>query len=308
LHGERSRLDLSLNPEVKQKYKFPWTLVDFLLAQPESFEGRMDLAASSQQMPDVAAFDRIIIAYPVWFLSPAVPISAWLSSLPDGSLAGKDVVSICTCRNMWFEAQRHVRRLVEKKGGRIVAHATLEDLAPTAATLVTTPRFFLTGSRSFSESSPAWVQRKFPPFGVTESEYDALRVWSRTALAAPASVALCRPRAPLVLAELVGRRISRLYCAAWPLVKRAPRWVPTLYMLLVAVLTMVSIVVLMPPAAVLGKLPPLRGMLQRLANRVTSAATPSSSGGEVPAGSDLESTDGSKARASELLSTETTAP
>ena len=67
----------ALQPE--PEYPFPWPLLKFLDVFPESVY--LDPPQLKPLQVDVAqSFDLIIIAYTVWFLSPSLPITAFLKS------------------------------------------------------------------------------------------------------------------------------------------------------------------------------------------------------------------------------------
>ncbi len=252
-----SRVNLAEDPGVRGMYHHPWSFFDFLRALPGSH--RPELATGSVPLDGV---DILVIAYPVWFLSPAAPVGSFLRGLPAGALDGKAVITISTSRNMWFEAQRLVRRLVEAKGGRVHAHVALEDRGPTYATLITTPRFFLTGKDRFQ--SPL-ASRLFPPFGVAEGEYAALREWAgaHPAGAPPADGGFFKLKTPLALAEVVGRRIFSALLTPWAFFRHRGKVAQNAYLLVVAACTMLGILLLLPPLAILGSLPPLRQILAR---------------------------------------------
>lgn len=254
-------------PGIGGLYPMPWSFFGFLRAQPGSFRPREQFYGhASLELKD---FDLLVLVYPVWFLSPASPVGAWLEQLPAGCLTGKRVVTVCTARNMWVEAQRIVRQQIEKKGGVVVAHAALEDRAPDAKTLVTTPYFFLTGNKSFENPKR---RAAFPPFGIDETEYDRLARFGEAVAAMQSHERLAafetKPRR--VLAEIVGRRISQFYCSLWPVVRHLPRAVGDVYMSLVAVATVVSMLVLMPPTVLVARLPGLSRLLASWPDKMLS--------------------------------------
>jgi hypothetical protein len=126
-------------------YPFPWPFWRFLDAMPESALLEPP-ALEPFAVPAEAQFDLIILAYQVWFLAPAGPITAFLKSEAGRRLLrGRPVVTVVACRNMWLTAQETVKRLVREAGGRLQDHVAFCDPAPTLATLVTTPRWMLTG-------------------------------------------------------------------------------------------------------------------------------------------------------------------
>jgi len=97
-----------------------------------------------------------VLAYQVWFLSPSGPITAFLKS-DEGKrlLNGRPVVTVIACRNMWLTAQETVKRLIHEAGGELRDNVVFTDNAPTMATLITTPRWLLTGKRDAFLGLPA---------------------------------------------------------------------------------------------------------------------------------------------------------
>jgi len=76
-------------------------------------------------------------------------------------LAGKPVVSLVACRNMWFSAFDTLKTLVAEAGGRLVDHVALTDESPSLLTFITTPRWMLTGRRDrFLGLPPAGINAR----------------------------------------------------------------------------------------------------------------------------------------------------
>jgi hypothetical protein len=128
-------------------YPFPWSFFTFLDAFPESV--RLDpppiepLTGAADE-----SFDLVILAYQVWFLSPSLPVTSFLTSDAGRRLlAGKPVVTVVACRNMWLMAQETVKRLLQEAGAHLVDHVAFVERANVLATLITTPRWLLTGRR-----------------------------------------------------------------------------------------------------------------------------------------------------------------
>jgi hypothetical protein len=264
--------NLADDPGINGLYPMPWSLFGFLRAQPGSFTPRERFQSHASIEP--GEFDILALVYPVWFLSPASPVGAWLNQLPAGCLAGKCVLTVCTSRNMWVEAQRIVRERIEEKGGIVVAHAALEDRAPEAKSLITTPYFFLTGNRRFANPKR---RAAFPAFGIDEAEYDRFANFGKAVAAMQPNdrVAAFDIKPRRVLAEIVGRRISLFYCGLWPLVRHLPRSVGDAYMGLVAVATLISMVLLMPPTALVARLPGISRWLSSWPEKMLSRSKPS---------------------------------
>lgn len=128
-------------------YPFPWPFWRFLDSFPECVH-RDPPALQPLPLAADADFDLVIVGYPVWFLSPAAPVTAFLQSEPGKRLLrGKPVVTVTACRNMWLMAQDAVKELLRQAGARHCDHVALTDPGSALATFITTPRWVLTGRR-----------------------------------------------------------------------------------------------------------------------------------------------------------------
>jgi hypothetical protein len=148
-----------LRPETA--FPFPWPFFAFLDAFPESV--RLDPRPNKPlSIPADTAFDLVILAWTVWYLSPSQPVTAFLQS-DEGKrlLAGKPVVSLVACRNMWSSAFDTLKTLVAEAGGQLVDHVALTDESPALASFITTPRWMLTGRRNrFLGLPPAGINAR----------------------------------------------------------------------------------------------------------------------------------------------------
>ena len=153
--GHKVHLE-TLVPETP--FPWPWSLVDFVDVFAESVQ--LDAPPLKPlSIPGDAEFDLVILTYQVWYLSPALPIVAFLNSArAKHLLKGKPVVTLVACRNMWLTAQQTMQRLIAEAGGELRDHIAFTDNAHALATLITTPRWVLTGKRdSFLGLPPAGV-------------------------------------------------------------------------------------------------------------------------------------------------------
>ena len=98
----------------------------------------------------------MVIAYTVWFLAPSQPIAAFLQR-PETRrlLAGKPVITLIGCRNMWLAAQEKMKTLLAANGAQLVGNIVKTDACGTAASFVTTPAWLLTGNKRYFRSLPA---------------------------------------------------------------------------------------------------------------------------------------------------------
>jgi hypothetical protein len=143
-------------------FAFPWSLRRFLDAFPESA-----LQIPSELEPLSLSgdenFDLIILPYQVWFLAPSQPVVAFMRDPAARKLlAGKPIVTIIACRNMWLLAQEKMKLLIKTAGARLIDNVALTDNAHTLATLITTPLWVLSGNRH--------LLRALPPAGVSEHD------------------------------------------------------------------------------------------------------------------------------------------
>lgn len=135
-----------LRPE--QAYPFPWPFFQFFDAFPEAAH----LRAPELEPLSVTGeedFDLVILFYQVWFLAPSLPVTAFLQHpLAARLLKDKPVVTVIACRNMWLMAQEKMKNMLSNLGARLIDNVVLYDHGNVFATLVTTPRWFLTGKQT----------------------------------------------------------------------------------------------------------------------------------------------------------------
>jgi hypothetical protein len=153
----QARADVSLRMVALQPqtpFPFPWTFFEFLDIFPES----VYLDPPPNRSIDIAAgesFDLVILAYQVWFLSPSLPVTAFLKS--DAArrlLVGKPVITVIGCRNMWLIAQEKTKRLLQDLGAHLIDNIVLTDRGG-FSTFITTPRWLLTGRKEGFWGLPA---------------------------------------------------------------------------------------------------------------------------------------------------------
>jgi hypothetical protein len=148
-------------------YPFPWPFWKFFNIFPDAMYDDPD-PIEPLPLPANADFDLIILGYQVWFLSPSMPMAAFLKSDQARQLlSGKPVITALCCRNMWLSAQERVKQRLQEIGARLIDHIALVDRSPNAATLVSTPMWLLTGKRG------PFLGGLIPVAGVTVEEIAA---------------------------------------------------------------------------------------------------------------------------------------
>ena len=163
--------DVVLRPA--QPFAFPWRFLPFFDAFPETVH--LQPAPIEPPVLTHERYDLVVIAYSVWFLSPAQPITAFLQSeTARRVLRDTPVITLIGCRNMWLMAQEKMKCLLADAGARLVGNVVKIDQCGSAASFITTPLWMFTGKRQ----AVHWL----PPAGISEAEIaDAARFGQRTA-------------------------------------------------------------------------------------------------------------------------------
>jgi hypothetical protein len=152
---------LTLQPQ--PDYPFPWSTRTFCDVFPESVEGVPCTLAPLDCDPD-SSYDLIILAYQVWFLSPSIPVHAFLQSPEAKRLFSETpVVTVIGCRNMWLLAQERVKRRIRELGGEHVGNIVLGDRASNLVGVATIAYWMLTGRKDR-------LLHVFPKPGIDETD------------------------------------------------------------------------------------------------------------------------------------------
>jgi hypothetical protein len=149
----------------KTPFPFPWTGMSFFQAFPESVN---EIPCEMEPFgfdPDLK-YDLIILAFPVWYLSPAIPLSAFLQS-EAGKKVMKDtpVITMMGVRNMWVMAQERVKARIAETGGKLIGNIVLEDPHSNLVSVITIVRWMVTAQKH----GGGLYGRLFPPAGVPDS-------------------------------------------------------------------------------------------------------------------------------------------
>jgi hypothetical protein len=146
-------------------YPFPWPFFKFLDVFPECVALDAPQLQPLEIAPDYDA-DLVIIAYQVWFLAPALPITGFLKSEQGRRLLkDKPVITVIGCRNMWTRAQETMKAMLDDCGARLLDNVVLTDQGSLIASFVTTPRWLWTGKKG-----AFWG---FPAAGVSDQDIEA---------------------------------------------------------------------------------------------------------------------------------------
>jgi hypothetical protein len=153
---------VALKPD--KPYPFPWPFFRFFNTFPECiYEDTPTI--EPDDLDASKAYDLIIVAYTVWFLQPALPILGFLKSEKAKKVfAGKPVITLIGCRNMWLMAQERMKELLSELGAHLVDNIVLTDTSHSAFTFFSTPMWMLFGKRG--PFFNGWIPRA----GVSEAD------------------------------------------------------------------------------------------------------------------------------------------
>lgn len=262
-----------------EPYPFPWPFLQFFNTFPETVyaEPRPIRPLPLADEP----FDLVILAYQVWFLTPAQPMMAFLQS-PEAArlLKGRPVMTLIACRNMWLMAQEVMKERLAALGAVLIDNAVLVDRAHPAATFISTPMWMLTGDRG------PFLRGRVPAAGIPAEEIAAASRFGR-AIAEQLPQRDPASRAPMLAglgAVVVNERliasekIARRSFVIWGRLLRAiggPESVLRRVVLCFYILFLVTMILTVVPASALIKrlLAPLTR--ERIARQRAAFAAPS---------------------------------
>jgi hypothetical protein len=128
-------------------FPFPWTDISFWDAMPESVRMIPSEIKPLSINPD-EDFDLVILGYPIWFLSPPIPLTTFLKS-PEAKkiLDGKPVLTIIGSRNMWVGAQEDIKKMIAENGGILKGNISLRDKHNNLSSVVTIIYWMISGKK-----------------------------------------------------------------------------------------------------------------------------------------------------------------
>jgi len=254
---------LTLRP--KQDFPFPWPLFRFFDTFPETVYG------DTPELEDLGLdpaerFDLVILGYQAWFLSPCLPMQAFLKTAAASQVL-KDcpVVTVVACRDMWLKAQEIMKERLADLGARHVGHVALVDEAGSVGSFLATPLWMLSG-----KPGPR-LRGLIPRAGVAPEKIAASRRFGERILAALAAGAALEPsllrglgavevNTALISSESAIRRGFRVWGGLLRALGPQGHWRRKIALLFYVAWLVLAIVVLVPLGYLLRK---LLGPLQR---------------------------------------------
>lgn len=131
----------------KPAFPFPWTSDSFFQAMPECVLGiPCELEPLSLQGDE--NFDLIILCWQPWFLSPSIPVHAFLQNeTAQRLMKGKPVLTLIGSRNMWISGQERIREYLSQAGAVPAGNIVLYDRAPNLLSVFSIIRWLFTGEK-----------------------------------------------------------------------------------------------------------------------------------------------------------------
>jgi len=128
-------------------YPFPWTSEAFFDVFPESVT---EVACELHPMPQSLKqdYDMIILGLQVWYLSPSIPVTAFLQSDDFKDIAkNTNVITVNACRNMWTQAQESVVKYLLEASANYRGHLVLFDQTNNFISVLTIMYWAFTGKK-----------------------------------------------------------------------------------------------------------------------------------------------------------------
>lgn len=161
-----NRSDVSIHYEQIKPvtpYPYPWKYMEFFDVFPETVHG-VPCELQPLSIAENENFDLIVIAYQPWYLSVCIPINSFLQSeAAKKLLAGKPVVTILACRNMWLNGQEKMKLQLKSLQANLVGNITYVDSSANLISLITVLAYVLGGVKDR-------FLKIFPKYGVS-AEY-----------------------------------------------------------------------------------------------------------------------------------------
>lgn len=134
--------------ELVKPYSFPWSVLSFFDVMAESVL-MIPPEIEMIELNDPKEYDLVILAYQVWYLSPSLPMTAFLKSpIARDILKNTPVITLIGCRNMWLMAQEEMKRILQSYNSNLIDNVVLTDNSGSLLSFITTPRWMFTGKKN----------------------------------------------------------------------------------------------------------------------------------------------------------------
>ena len=166
-HIDQSKINIEYHKiEMEKPFPFPWTKSEFFGVFPESFQQIPSPVEPVSKEILEKKYDLIILGYPIWYLTPALPTNSFLCTKDAKKLFNNTpVVTVIGCRNLWIMAQEKMKKKLVDINAKLVGNIVLVDRHINHISVITIVDWMFTG-----------VKRKkfgiFPKPGVSQKDID----------------------------------------------------------------------------------------------------------------------------------------
>ena len=133
---------------MEKPFPCPWSKETFFDAFPESF---LQIPAEINPVPQHlldTKWDLILFHYQVWYLSPSIPVNAFLKSTYAAQLLNNvPVVTISGSRNMWFLAHDKIKVLLRQNDALLKGNIALVDRSGNLISVITIVEWMFSGKK-----------------------------------------------------------------------------------------------------------------------------------------------------------------
>ncbi|NHF60574.1 dialkylresorcinol condensing enzyme DarA [Flavobacteriaceae bacterium TP-CH-4] len=132
----------------KKPFPFPWKEEDFLDAFPDSFLQTPHEVHPPRPEVMGKKYDLVILGHQVWYLSPSIPLNSFLKSdAAKKLLHDTQVVTVIGARNMWYQSQEKLKRLLINCKAKLVGNIALVDRHINHLSVITIQHWMLRGKK-----------------------------------------------------------------------------------------------------------------------------------------------------------------
>ena len=135
------------------EYPFPWPSDKFFDVFPESKEG-INCKLKPLEIKDHNKYDLIVLGLQVWYLEPSVPIASLLRSKYSHIFENKSIITVYGIRNMWVNAHKEMKKLINNAKGKLVGNIVLSDRHNNLISVLTIVRWLFRGKKEASKFLP----------------------------------------------------------------------------------------------------------------------------------------------------------
>lgn len=196
-----------------EPFPFPWSVARFFGLHPETVLERPRPIHPVDLPP--GEWDLVVLAGQVWFLSPSMPLCAFLKGPQAGVLRGRRVLVLLGVRNMWVRGFRRIVTLVEAAGGIVTDRVVGIAAGPVFASYFSTLFWMLTGRKKTAALPEAGLGAETFARVAAHGEVVAERL-AHEAPMAPLLAGI--PTAPISLNHAFGEQIMGILFSAIALV------------------------------------------------------------------------------------------